>query len=168
MPKFITAKGMEIKPPAGKAFAYKTAPELPKAHMITGVFGKRGAGKGVATTHLIKALKFDKLFIISPTFESNSELMNQFDNIDPDDIYSDLNDKTILKQITDKLDLERDEIVRYDEQMKEYKKFMKMMGDSLTIIPDEMLLMFYKDGKFAPPVPKYPGIWQPLKTTDQV
>jgi len=162
MVKFITAKGMEIQVPKGKAFAYKTAPELPKAHMITGVFGKRGAGKGVATTHLIKALKFDRLFIISPTFESNSELMNQFDNIDPDDIYSDLNDKTILKQITDKLDLERDDIVRYDEQMKEYKKFMKMMGDSLTIIPDEMLLMFYKDGKFAPPVPKYPGNRNPF------
>jgi tRNA A37 threonylcarbamoyladenosine biosynthesis protein TsaE len=117
-PKFIKAKGMEIVPPKAKAFNYKTDPLLPKAHMITGVFGKRGAGKGVCTTHLIKALKFDRLFIISPTFESNSELMNQFDNVDPDDIYSDLDDKDILKKITDKLDEERDDIVRYEEQMK--------------------------------------------------
>ena len=156
-PKFIKASGMEIKPPKGKAFNYRTDPLLPKAHMITGVFGKRGAGKGVATTHLIKALKFDRLFIISPTFESNSELMNQFNNIDPDDIYSDLDDKDILKKITEKIDEERDEIIRYEEQMKEYKKFLKMMSDNVSIIPDEMLLMFYKDGHFAPPEHKWGG-----------
>jgi len=157
MPKFITAKGMQIKPPKGKAFSYKTDALLPKAHMLTGVFGKRGSGKGVSTTHLIKALKFDRLFIISPTFESNSELMNQFDNIDPDDIYSDLDDKNIMKKIIDKIDQERDDLVRYLEQMKEYKRFMKMMADNVSIIPDELLLMFYTDGKFAPPEHKWNG-----------
>jgi hypothetical protein len=157
MPKFIKAKGMEIKPPKGKAFSYETDPAMPKAHMITGVFGKRGAGKGVATAHLIKNLKFDRLFIISPTFESNSELMNQFDNIDDDDIYSDLDDKNIMKSITDKINEERDELIIYLAQMKEYKKFIKLMADNVTFIPDEMLLMFYKDGHFAPPKHKYNG-----------
>lgn len=159
MPKFIKAKGMEIKPPKGKAFSYETDPGMPKAHMLTGVFGKRGAGKGVATTHLIKNLKFDRLFIISPTFESNSELMNQFDNIDTDDIYSDLDDKTIMKKITDKIEEERDELVIWMEQMKEYKKFMKMMSDNVAYIPDELLLMFYDrmKGQFVPPQHKWGG-----------
>ena len=155
MPKFIKLNNMDIQPPKGKAFSYQTAPELPKAHMITGVFGKRGAGKGVATTHLIKALKFDRLFVISPTFESNSELMDQFDNIDPDDVYSNLDDKDIMKKITDKLEEERDEIVIYLEQMKQYKHLMKLLTDNVTIIPDEMLLTFFKDGRFVPPVYKY-------------
>ena len=159
MPKFIKASGMEIKPPKGKAFSYVTDPGMPKAHMLTGVFGKRGAGKGVATTHLIKNLKFDRLFIISPTFESNSELMNQFDNIDDDDIYSDLEDKNIMKKITDKIEAERDELVIWQEQMKEYKKFMKMMADNVAVIPDELLLMFYDrmKGQFMPPTHKYGG-----------
>jgi tRNA A37 threonylcarbamoyladenosine biosynthesis protein TsaE len=158
-PKFIKANGMDIKPPKGKAFSYKTEPLLPKAHMITGVFGKRGAGKGVATTHLIKALKFDRLFIISPTFESNSELMNQFDNIDTDDIYSDLDDREIMKKITEKINAERDDLVIWQEQMKEYKKFMKMMTDNIAIIPDEMLLMFYDrmKGQFTPPKHRWGG-----------
>ena len=156
-PKFITAKGMTISPPKGKAFSYKTAPELPKAHMLTGVFGKRGAGKGVATTHLIKALKFDRLMIISPTFESNSELMNQFDNIETDDIYSDLDDRDIMKKITEKIDQERDDLVIYHEQMKQYRQFMKMMSDNVSVISDDMLLMFYQDGKFSPPQHKYGG-----------
>jgi len=155
--KFIKAPGMEIQKPGGKAFAYKTDPGLPKAHMITGVFGKRGAGKGVCTTHLIKNLKFDRLFIISPTFESNYELMSQFDNIDPDDIYSDLDDKDIMKKITEKIHDERDELVLYLEQMKEYKKFLKLMADNVSYIPDELLLMFYQDGKFAPPKHRWGG-----------
>jgi len=155
--KFIKAPGMEIQPPQSKAFAYKTDPAMPQAHMITAVCGKRGCGKGVCTTHLIKNLKFDRLFIISPTFESNYELMSQFDNIDPDDIYADLDDKEIMTKITDKINQERDDLVRYLEQMKEYKRFLKLMADNVSFIPDELLLMFYQDGKFAPPKHKWGG-----------
>jgi len=159
MPKFIKANGMTIQPPKAKSFNYPTDCAMPKAHLLTGVFGKRGAGKSVATTHLIKGLKFDRLFIISPTFESNSELMNQFDNIDPDDIYSDLEDKNIMTKITEKINKERDELVIWMNQMKEYKKFMKMMADNVAYIPDELLLMFYDrmKGQFVPPQHKWHG-----------
>lgn len=40
----VKVKGLEIKPGKGSAFAYETAPDMPKAHQNMILVGCRGAG----------------------------------------------------------------------------------------------------------------------------
>jgi len=156
MVKIVKIPNLEIEAGKGKAFQYRTPPELPSAHMVTLAVGKRGSGKTVAITNLIKKLKYDRIFVISPTFHSNSALMKDLD-IDEDDVYEDVDDPTIITKIIEKIDEERDELETYLEQVKEYKKLLKMLNDSYENIPDELLLQFYNEGKFEPPQHKYGG-----------
>ena len=157
MVKVVKTPGMDIQVPKGSAFSYKTEPALPKAHMVTIAVGKRGAGKSVAVTSLIKRLKYDRLFVISPTFNSNSVLMNQFNNVDQNDVFEDPDDLTIVDTIQERINAERDELVLYHEQLKQYKRLLKLMGDNISRIPDELLLQFYSNGSFQPPTHRYGG-----------
>ena len=63
--KQIKTKGMTIKVPKGNAFPYKTPPMCPKAHILCGVFGKRGASKSTSTVNLMSEMGYDRAFVIS-------------------------------------------------------------------------------------------------------
>jgi len=154
--KIIKANGVDIKVPKGSAFAYETDELLPKAHMISLAVGKRGTGKSVAMTNLMSMLKFDRIFVISPTCKSNSQLMSMLD-IDPDDVYEDPDDPGVVDDIITKIEEERDDLETYLEKMKQWKQFIKLMGDNTKFIPDELLMMFYENGDFTPPQHKYNG-----------
>lgn len=156
MVKFVKIPNLEIEAQKGKAFAYKTKPELPQAHMVSLAVGKRGSGKTVAVTNLIKKLEYDRLFVISPTFHSNHSLMKELD-IDEKDVFEDVDDPTIITKIISAVEEERDELEIYLEQVKQYKKLLKMLNDSYENIPDHLLLEFYNEGKFEPPQHKYGG-----------
>ena len=154
--KTLKIPNLEIEAKKGSAFAYKTAPELPQAHMVSLAIGKRGSGKTVAITNLIKKLGFDRLIVISPTFHSNSALMKEL-NIDEEDIFENADDPTIVDKIIEKVEEERDELETYLEQVKQYKKLLKSLNDNYEMIPDELLLQFYNNGSFEPPHHKYGG-----------
>lgn len=155
--KTVKLKDCKLTVPKGSAFTIDTDPNLPKLHMNFLAIGKRGSGKGVATTSLMKMLPFDRIFVISPTFESNKALMKDL-NIDEDDVYSDPDDETCVVDIINKIDLERDEYENYHAQMALYKKFKKLLMNPFTKIPDEMLLAFYNEsGNFEPPIHKWNG-----------
>jgi len=154
--KVVKCNNAEITVPKGKAFAYTTPPEMPKGHMVSLAVGKRGSGKTVAVTNMVKMLNYDRCLIISPTFKSNSVLMKDLD-IDSADVFEDPDDPNVVDKIIQIIEEERDELNTYLEQKKEYSKLLKMLSDNYGNIPDEMLLMFYNNGTFTPPQHKYNG-----------
>jgi len=78
--------GLEIKVPKGNAFAFETDPMMFKSHQSCLVIGKRGSGKSVIAVNIIERMKYDRIFIVSPTIQSNKALLDRL-RIDPDDIY---------------------------------------------------------------------------------
>ncbi len=154
--KLIKINGADIKVPKGKAFAYETPPQCPKGHMLSLAVGKRGAGKSTAIVNLIRMLNYDRILVISPTFKSNSALMKELD-IDSDDVFEDPDDVSVIRQIQDIIEEERDELEIYLEKKKEYNRLLKMLADNYGQIPDELLMEFYENGNFEPPTHKYNG-----------
>jgi|TARA_B100000683_G_scaffold249233_1_gene263149 ABC-type dipeptide/oligopeptide/nickel transport system ATPase component len=149
--------GLEIKVPSGNAFAFNTDPMMFKSHQSCLVIGKRGSGKSVIAVNIIERMKYDRLFIVSPTIQSNKALLDRL-KIDPDDIY-DPDDLEALDDIKRKIDEERDLYEKYLADMKKYKEFMKKLNSDNPIfrIPDEVLLMFYQNGTFQKPRHKWGG-----------
>ena len=149
--------GMEIKVPKGQAFAFETDDMMFKSHQSCLVIGKRGSGKSVIAVNIIERMKYDRIFIVSPTIQSNKALLDRL-RIDPDDIY-DPDDLNALDDIKRKIDEERDLYEKYLADMKKYKEFMKKLNGENPIfrIPDEVLLMFYQNGTFQKPRHKWGG-----------
>tara|TARA_R110000787_G_scaffold267217_1_gene373529 strand:+ start:328 stop:1245 length:918 start_codon:yes stop_codon:yes gene_type:complete len=160
MVKSVKIKSLGIKVPKGSAFAYDTPTDCPKSHQMCGVIGKRGSGKSVSAVNLIEAMNYQRVIAVSPSMGSNFEIMKRL-NIDPEDIFSDVDDITIPEKIKAIVEQERDDLVNYREQMKKYKKFKKLMDENRPTwsIPDDVLLQFYDPhkGDFIPPYHKYGG-----------
>jgi hypothetical protein len=154
--KVVKLNDADIKVPKGQAFSYTTPPSMPKGHMVSISCGKRGVGKSVATTNLVKMLNYDRVLVISPTFKSNSLLMKEL-NIDENDVFEDPDDPNVVNKIIQIVDEERDDLQAYLDQKKEYQRLLKMLDDNYGNIPDEMLLMFYNEGRFEPPQHRYGG-----------
>jgi len=154
--KVVKLKDADINVPRGSAFAYNTPPSMPRGHMVSIAVGKRGAGKSVAITNLVKMLNYDRVLVISPTFKSNSLLMKEL-NIDENDVFEDPDDPRVVDKIIEIVEEERDDLQTYLDQKKEYKRLLKMLDDNYGNLPDELLLMFYNDGHFTPPQHKYGG-----------
>jgi hypothetical protein len=158
MLKTVKVKGLEIKPPKGSAFAYETAPMLPKLHQACLVIGPRGAGKSTATINLMERLPFDRIFIISPTMRSNAELMKRL-KVDPQDVFEDPDDVTCLDKIKGAIEAEAADLDRYQQEMERYKKLMKLIHSESPLfrLPETDLEAFFRDGDFKPPQHKYNG-----------
>jgi hypothetical protein len=148
-------RGLDIIPPKASAFKYETHPDLPKLHQNTVFVGARGSGKGVAMSNMIRMLPFDRVLIVSPTIHSNKEILKDL-NIGPDDMF-DPDDKEVVSKIIKIVEQEVEELERYRYELKLYKKFLKMLKESSTFIPDEMLELFYQNGDFREPQHKYDG-----------
>ena len=149
--------GLQIRVPKGDAFAFETDPMMFKSHQACLVIGKRGMGKGVITINIMERMKYDRVFCVSPTVQSNKALLDRL-NIDPDDIF-DPDDVDCLDKIKQKIDEERDLYEKYLEDMKKYNQFKKQLNSDNPVfrIPDEVLLMFYQNGEFQKPYHKYGG-----------
>lgn len=154
--KTVKIKNTDIVVPKGPSGVYDTAPELPKAHGIFVAVARRKGGKSVAISNLARMMNYDRVFLISPTATSNKTILDPL-GIDPEDIFEDLDDKNIINNVIEKINEERDDYENYLEQMKEYKKFLKMLNEPGVSIPDEMLLQFYHGGLFQPPQHRWNG-----------
>jgi len=153
--KQVKASGMNIVVPKGNAFPYKTPPMCPKAHVLCGVFGKRGASKSTSSVNLIREMGYDKCFVISPTFSSNYGLMKMLPIEKDDDVYCDVDDPTCIDKIIDSMNQIRDDMLKYENDMKHYRTFLKLLNDPTRNVPDTMLMAFYSNGHFEPPKWKY-------------
>jgi len=152
--KVLKYNNLDIKVPKGNAFAHETPPLLPKCHGNFIVNAKRGSGKTVATSNLVKMMNYDKIIMVSPSIKSNRPILNML-KIDDDDIFEDVDDISVLDKIVKKIEFEKDDLQRYYEELEEYKHLMKTIqtGNPLTDIPKEQLTKFYDGVNFQPPEP---------------
>ena len=139
--KTIKLKGLEINVGKKNAFAYETPPDLPKAHQSMLFVAKRGLGKTLSCVNLLEKMKYDRIFVVSPSVKSNKELMDRL-NLDPDDIEDDVDDITCLERIFAKLDQERDDLEEYESKMEKYKKFNKSINFNIPLEDDDLLDLY--------------------------
>ena len=152
----VVGANLAVRPPPGSAFQCETPPMMPKLPMLACVCGRRGLGKGVATVSLIHHLGvIDRIFYAGPAADSNSVLLQQLKGkLSKEDIYTDLNVDLISDVIT-KVEAERDDLVRYREEMKRYSKAKsKVHSDApLFSLREDDLLSFGQ----GPPTHRWNG-----------
>jgi hypothetical protein len=147
-----SVKGLEIIPPKETSGAYETAPDMPKMHCVTVIVGKRAAGKSVAAINLIEKMNYDYTIAVSPTMDSNKEIMSRL-NIEH--IFDDPDDITCIDKIKEIVNEEARDLERYKHEMKEYNKLMRDIKEGQRV-GDELMLKFF-DNDFVKPKHRWNG-----------
>jgi len=147
-----SVKGLQIVPPKETSGAYETAPDMPKMHCVTVIVGKRAAGKSVAAINLIEKMGYDYTIAVSPTMDSNKEIMSRL-NIEH--IFDDPDDLTCIDKIKEIVNEEARDLERYKHEMKEYNKLMRDIREGQRV-GDELMLKFF-DNDFVKPKHKWNG-----------
>jgi len=150
----VKIKKADIKVPNTTAFQHSTPPEMPKMPCNMIAVARRGGGKSVAISNLVRMMNFDRVFLISPTASSNHSILQPL-GIADDDIYEDLDCPNILRKVIEKGEAERDEYVAYLEAKKRYDTLMRLLGKDKETIPDELLEEFYGEEDFVMPTYKH-------------
>ncbi len=150
----VKIKKADIKVPNSTAFQHSSPPEMPKMPCTMIAVARRGGGKSVAISNLVRMMNFDRTFLISPTASSNYSILQPL-GIDDDDIYEDLDCPNILNKVIEKGEAMRDEYVEYLDAKKRYEQLTKLLGDDGASIPDELLEEFYCQGDFKKPTYPY-------------
>ncbi len=136
-----SVKGLQIVPPKQTSGAYETSPDMPKMHCVTVIVGKRAAGKSVAAINLIEKMGYDYTIAVSPTMNSNKELMNRL-NIEH--TFDDPDDPTTIDKIKEIVNSEARDLERYKHEMKEYRSLMSDIKKGATL-DDNMLLKYFEN-----------------------
>jgi hypothetical protein len=147
-----SVKGLQIVPPKETSGAYETSPDMPKMHCVTVIVGKRAAGKSVAAINLIEKMDYDYTIAVSPTMNSNKELMSRL-NIEH--TFDDPDDLTCIDKIKEIVNGEARDLERYKHEMKEYNKLMRDIREGQNI-GDDLMLKFF-DNDFVKPKHRWNG-----------
>jgi hypothetical protein len=148
-----TMKTMLIVPPNKTSGMYETPPECPVAGQVCVAVGKRKSGKSVAVINLIEKMKFDYCIAISPTMNSNKEIMER---INIEYVFDDVDDPNVIDEIKKIIQKEADDLERYREELKRFNKLMKDLKDG-NYINDQLLLQFYEKDAFVKPTHRWNG-----------
>jgi len=124
------SKSLRNAPIKVKAPKPRDTPEhLPAFSQIVAYVGQRGSGKTHSAVNLINAYKtsgaVDRIFIMSPTYESNPQLSVL--GADEDDIYTDVD--SVISDILDvqaKVIAEGEEWEQFQEDLKIWNAFVKL------------------------------------------
>jgi hypothetical protein len=149
-------KGMEIIPPQNESGKYETGANLPKMHQVCVAVGKRASGKTTAVVNLIEKLKFDYVIAISPTLQSNKEIMERLKVLHT---FEDTDDTAIVDNIKNIINQEATDLETYLEDLKKYNKLMRDIKAGKYMGNDDLLLQFFndKDNMFLKPTHKWEG-----------
>jgi len=93
------------------AFCIETDENQIKLATIVLAVAKKGFGKSYSLSNLLKWLKFDRILVISPTFESNFTQFKHL-NIRPEDVF-DPDDPNVIEKINAIGIKERDDLIEY-------------------------------------------------------
>ncbi|MEY2703553.1 MAG: Poxvirus protein [Bacteroidota bacterium] len=141
---------------------------LPNNYFVCLAIGSRGSGKTYSVVKLIKYYEDEGVYdeegnlheirtiIISPTFKSNPIFLS-LKSLDDDDIHEEYSDD-LLNQIVEQIEEENEQIKKYQEDLKLYKKFIRIKTLK-ELTPYELLRLHALD--FKPPI-------QPLYTQTRV
>lgn len=158
--KTLLLKNLEINTGKSKGFAFETPPDLPKAHQSMLFVGKRSSGKTLSCVNLLERMKYDRIFVISPSVKSNKEYMDRL-NLNPDDIEDDVDDISCIDRVIAKIEQERDDLEEYWEKLERWKRLNKQLNEGymLNDLEDEDLLDMFNPitRDFEKPKHKYNG-----------
>ena len=149
----------DIKLPKKQAFTIDTEDDFPKLHTLTLVSGKRGGGKSVAVANFLKKCRdkhyFDKVILITPTYNSNKTIWDIAD-ITADDVIEP--DVTSIKKAIKIVEDEKAEWDEFLQRKKLYEEFIKDKKGNLEFLNSRRLLEYYNAGflDHEKPVWKYP------------
>ena len=141
----VNIKGMEIVPPKNTSGAYDTHPDMPLAPVNVVVNGKRRAGKTCCTINLIEKMDFDYVIAVSPTMNSNKEIMSRL-NIEY--VFEDPDDLSCIDKIKEIVNEEARDLERYRHELKEYNKLMRSIKDG-NRVDDELMLKFFEANTYG-------------------
>ena len=152
--KTSKVKGLEIIPPKSESGLYTTDTFMPKMHQVCIAVGKRASGKSTAIINLIERMKFDYCVAVSPTMNSNKELM---DRLKIEHVFEDVDDPSVIDSIKDIVKKEAEDLERYKEELKRYNKLITDLKDG-KYMDDDLLLQFFSDeGNFIKPTHRWNG-----------
>lgn len=152
--KTSKVKGLDIIPPKSESGLYETDTYMPKMHQVCVAVGKRASGKSTAIINLIERMKFDYTIAVSPTMNSNKELM---DRLNIEHTFEDVDDPNVIDKIKDIVKKEAEDLERYKEELKRYNKLMKDLKEG-KYLDDDLLLQFFSDeDHFMKPTHKWNG-----------
>ena len=148
-----TMKNMKIVPPTETSGMYPTPLECPVAGQVCVAVGKRKSGKSVAVINLIEKMQFDYTIAISPTMNSNKQIMER---INIEYVFDDVDDPNVIDEIKKIVQKEADDLERYREELKRFNKLLKDLKDG-NHINDQVLLQFYGEDAFVKPTHRWNG-----------
>lgn len=144
-------KGYPIRVPKGSAFQINTPDDQIKMHTLLIAIGKRGSGKTVAITSLLHNLKKDKaldrLFVITPTWESNKGAFEGLP-VDEEDVFHEPTDEAI-EEVVKRVMQEKKDLEDYKEKVKLKRRMeaalrqMKSDDDVDSVDPELLLAAFH-------------------------
>lgn len=115
-----------IKKPKKAAFTIETDDDFIKLHCLWISIAKRGGGKTLSLAHFLKAARdknyFDRLILITPTYNSNKNMWDICD-IDDDDVIEP--EVSSLRKVIDILNDEKKDWDEFNRMKELYKKFKK-------------------------------------------
>ena len=143
----------------------KSIPTPEHEYSLHGIFvvcGRRSSGKSVAVSSKLHHLKSeglcDRVFLISPTAVSNTEMWSGL--VEEDDIYEEMGNKSVL-DIIEKIKDEKRAWDEYLEQLQLWQEYKKLVRSKASEEQDEEFLMkccdlgFYDIDLKNPPESKY-------------
>ena len=90
--KLINSREYKIKLPKKKAFSIETPDDQLRLHQLQAVVAGRGTGKGVILSSLLQGMKkqdvMDRIFIMSPTIDSNRPIFENLQIQEPDEYHT--------------------------------------------------------------------------------
>ena len=147
--KVKTINKFKIELPKKSAFTIDTDDDFPKLHTLTIASGKRGGGKSVQISNLIKKAKekgyYDKCWLITPTYNSNKQIWDIAD-IDENDVMEPTH--TCLKELIKLVESEKQEWEDFLARKKLYAKYKKEIEDKPIQNFKEQDLVSYLDNGF--------------------
>ena len=158
----IKDKRVQIQIPPNSRCEINTSDNMFKHHINMLCCGKRNSGKSILITNYLRMMQdencLDRLFVISPTIESNKALIDSL-NVKPEDIY-DPDERGVVELLLEAIDLERDRYVGELEKIKRYTQFQKLLKSDIPVgcIDADLLIEFsdYLDNSsLEPPQLKY-------------
>ena len=120
----IVKTNLKFKDLGTKPFAIETAPEHIKLHSVSLLVGKRGSGKSFFASNLLDWLDFDRIIIVSPTYDSNYAQFKRL-GVAKEDIF-DPDDPQVVQKIINIVNTERDELVDYRQKLKMLKELKEI------------------------------------------
>ncbi len=167
MARSVKIGKMPIIVPKDSAFRIETPPDFIKLHCLMLAVAKRGGGKTVALTSMLRTMQrhklLDRMLLVTPTYESNKDMYKGLP-LEEEDIFQDPRDKSIVPRIIEIVENEMRAWEEYQEKIKLRKELEKALkgtksqSDIYKLNPQLLIDSFnYDILNSEPPTHKYKG-----------